>query len=282
MNIKEFFHKIKILFSRFFGYSIPKTTQAKMYGSMGEDDFFFKVKAILPDCLIKRNVVIQTIEGNAEIDCMILYDDKIFAIEIKRWKGDLIQQNDKFIQKKIDRWTNEIHKKIHKSPFRQLSRAIYLLKKQIPGNPWINTIVFFEDTDYIEINDENLWFDNIDNLIEYIINCGEKTNSSIAKKFFDKCIPADCLYASSFRKWLNCIICDESVCFQTSTKLLTRNEIKVIKIKHHFLYDELLIITYDNVMYKIKCENGYVNVIENGNICKYSLSKIDFIELGGR
>ena len=144
MGIGNFFHKIGIGFTRLGENSIPHTTQAKRYGNWGEDEFVYQIRTHLPNCQIKRNIVIQTLEGNAEIDCLILYNNKLFAIEIKRWKGQLTECDGQFVQRKLDRWTDEIHTKVHKSPFKQLGRAVYLLRKQIPDNAWINNIVFFD------------------------------------------------------------------------------------------------------------------------------------------
>ena len=136
--------------------SIPYTSQAKKYGDWGEDEFVYTIQSRLPDCKIKKNIIIQTAEGNAEIDCLILYKNKLFAIEIKRWKGRLVDHDSNFVQYKRDRWTDEIHTKNHKSPFKQLGRAVYLLRKQIPDNAWINAVVFFEEADYIETESDVL------------------------------------------------------------------------------------------------------------------------------
>ena len=146
MGIRKFFHKLKIGFLRLCAPEpvIPYKSEAKRYGDFGETEFLNNIQRLLPDCKIKKNIVIQMAEGNAEIDCLILYKNKLFAVEIKRWKGKLIEQNGKFTKDKYDRWTDEIHTEIYKSPFKQLSRAVYLLKKQIPDNVWINNIVFFE------------------------------------------------------------------------------------------------------------------------------------------
>ena len=167
------FHKIKIGFTRKGEPSIPYTSAAKKYGDWGEDEFVYAIKSSLLDCKIKKNVIIQTSEGNAEIDCLILYKNKLFAIEIKRWKGQLVERGDNFIQYKRDQWTDEIHTKQHKSPFKQLGRAIYLLRKQITDNAWINPIVLFEDSGFIETESDNVWFDNTGKLLLYIINEGK-------------------------------------------------------------------------------------------------------------
>lgn len=144
MGIRAFFHKIKMGFVRAGESSIPYVNEVKRYGNSGEDEFTYRLCRELPSCKIKRNVAILTPDGNAEIDCLVLHHKKLFAIEVKRWKGYLTERDDGFLQEKTDRWTGETHTKLLKSPFKQLGRAIYLLRKQIPIKAWVNAVVFFE------------------------------------------------------------------------------------------------------------------------------------------
>lgn len=282
MGIGEIFHKIGVGFTRLGENSIPHTTQAKRYGNWGEDEFVYHIRTHLPNCQIKRNIVIQTLEGNAEIDCLILYNNKLFAIEIKRWKGELTECDGQFVQRKLDRWTDEWHTKIQKSPFRQLSRAIYLLRKQVPEKAWINSIVYFEDADRISINNENTWFDNVYSLTEYIQNNGQVSYGNNAQAFFNQCIPADYLYSNSWDKSLHCVICDDSLAFRISNKVVHKSDISTISIEHHWSYDELYIKTRQGITYNTKCENKHIKVIENGYARQYALCKLDYIELGNR
>jgi hypothetical protein len=262
--------------------SIPHTTQAKRYGNWGEDEFVYHIRTHLPNCQIKRNIIIQTLEGNAEIDCLILYNNKLFAIEIKRWKGELTECDGQFVQRKLDRWTDEWHTKIQKSPFRQLARAIYLLRKQVPEKAWINSIVYFEDADRISINNENTWFDNVYSLTEYIQNNGQVSYGNNAQAFFNQCIPADYLYSNFWDKSLHCVICDDSLIFRISNKVVHKSDISTISIEHHWSYDELYIKTRQGITYNTKCENEHIKVIENGYARQYALCKLDYIELGNR
>ena len=260
--------------------SIPYTSAAKRYGDWGEDEFVYAVQSRLPDCKIKKNIIIQTAEGNAEIDCLILYKNKLFAIEVKCWKGQLVERSGDFIQYKHDRWTDEIHTKIHKSPFKQLGRSVYLLRKQIPDNAWINTIVFFEEADHIETNSDNVWFDNIDELLSYICSNGKASWGNNAALFFDKCIAADYLYCNSWGKSLHCVVCDDSLHFTTSAGILERRNICSISISHHWSYDEVKITTIDGSSHIAIVENGSVYVIDNGYRYRYALCKLDYIQLG--
>jgi len=109
VGIRDFFHKIKIGFLRLGGSSIPYVDETKRYGNYGEDKFVYMLRHELPSCKIKRNVVISTPEGDAEIDCMVLYQNKLFAIEVKHWKGCLTEMESDFLQeKKIDGLTKHI------------------------------------------------------------------------------------------------------------------------------------------------------------------------------
>ena len=282
MGIRSFFHKIKMGFVRMGETSIPYVSSTKRYGNYGEERFIDAIKHYLPNCRIKQNVIINTSEGDAEIDCLILFQDKIFAVEVKRWKGRLIETEQGFIQEKTDRWTGETHSKYLKSPFRQLNRAIYLLRKQIEGNVWVNGIVFFDDENFecLETNSENIWFSDTRGLTEYIKNCGQNSIMNNAEKFFNKCIAADYLYSKTWDKSLHCIIDDKDLQFQTSDGLIKRNDIICIQIWHHWSYDELLICLKNGKKHTISQENVKIRVSENGIIQEYALCKLDYIELG--
>ncbi len=280
MGLRSFFHKIKMGFTRMGESSIPYTSEAKKYGNWGENEFAYAIQSRLPNCKIKKNIIIQTAEGNAEIDCLLIYKNKLFAIEVKRWIGHLVEQGGDFVQYKRDRWTDEIHTKSHKSPFKQLSRAVYLFRNQIPDNAWINTVVFFEDADHIEIDSDNVWFDDIDKLISYICCNGKASWGNNASSFFDKCVAADYLYCNSWDKSLHCIVCDDSLRFTTSIGILDRRNIHSISIFHHWSYDKVNVKTKDGACHIINIENGYVVVIDNGQQYRYALCKLDYVQLG--
>lgn len=280
MRLRNLFHKIKIGVTRIREPSIPHTTAAKQYGNCGEDEFVYEIQSRLLDCKIKKNVIIQVPEGNAEIDCLILYKNKLFAIEIKRWKGQIVEGNDNFIQYKRDRWTNEIHTKYHKSPFKQLGRAVYLLRKQISDKAWLNAVVFFEEADCIEIRNDNTWFDNMNALTSYIVNNGKTSWDNNANVFFEKCICADYLYCKSWGKSLHCIVCDDSLRFNTPEGIITKHTIHSISIMHHWSYDELKIKTVNGTCFISKIENASISVIYNGEKKEYALSKLDYIQFG--
>ncbi|MBQ4272237.1 MAG: NERD domain-containing protein [Clostridia bacterium] len=170
MGILEFFHKITMYFVRDSEDFIPDMNEAQRYGNDGEDALIRILCREMPCCKIKRNVFVSTDEGNAEIDCLVLYRDKLFAIEVKCWKGKLIDQGDDFLKEKTDTLTEQVYRKHLKSPFKQLGRAVYLLKKQIPVKAWINTVVFFEADALasISVRSDDVWFERIPDLVNYI------------------------------------------------------------------------------------------------------------------
>ena len=277
MGLKCFFHKIKIGFVRRRTPSIPYTSSAKKFGNQGESEFFDLLVDSLPECRIKKNIIIQTDEGNAEIDCLVLYRGKLFAIEVKRWKGCLVEEEGKFIKSNVDQW-GEAHMREQKSPFKQLGRAIYLLKKQIPDKVWVTGIVFFMETDSVLTNQENVWFNKIEDLVDYIAQNGR--SSGAADSFFNRCIAADYLYSDSWEKSMHCVICDTSLRFDTPVSVLTRKDIESIRLVHHWSYDEVSIKTLKGEQYETKVENMLIEVMDNGEKHLYGMYKLDYIELG--
>lgn len=282
MGIRAFFHKIKIGFVRAGESTIPYVNEVKRYGNSGEDEFTNRLCRELTSCKIKRNVVISTPDGNAEIDCLVLRHNKLFAIEVKRWKGYLTERDDGFLQEKTDRWTGETHTKLLKSPFKQLGRAIYLLRKQIPIKAWVNAVVFFEDDELESISafSDNVWFDRYQDLVDYISNDGKVSFGTSANDFFERCVPADYLYANAWGKSLHCIINRTTLRFKTPQGDISADNIDSIRISHHWSYDELHITMADGSIKTITLENAKIQVSDNGRISTYALCKLDYIELG--
>lgn len=278
--IIKFFCSIKLFFSRCFGISLPYVTEQKYYGMEGEKELSKKILKQIPSCRIKNNVIIQTKEGNAEIDCLVLLGSKLFAIEIKRWKGELTETDDFILQEKVDQWTNEIHTKNHKSPFKQLGRAIYLLRSQIRTNAWVNPIVFFEDADSVYIKSGNVWFDKVSDLLTYIELGGTSSPKGSAYELFEKCTASDYLYSEKGAKFLYGRISDFSLCFQTKEGKINRTNISSITIHHHWLYDELYVKLKDGTNRKVKLKNEKIVIENNGKKYAYSLCKLDYIRLG--
>lgn len=282
MCIIEFFHKIKIGFIRKAEPSVPYISLAKMYGNDGEKSTVERLKTLLPECRIKQNVIVESVDGNAEIDCLVLYRNKLFAIEIKNWKGTLIETNDGFRQEKIDHYTGERHIKPQKSPFKQLERAIFLLKKQIPINVWVNGIVFFAggEIESVRADSDKVYFDNADELVEYIKLDGGMSIGASAAKFFEKCVPADSLYGNYSYKSVRGIIDDESLTFNADVGRITKKQIVSVQVEHHWSFDRIFIELTDGLTCVAEEENHKLKVVENGKVCEYALCKLDRIEVG--
>lgn len=275
--LHKLFHKLKIGFERLFENPVPFVDESKRYGEYGEDWFVSMLLYRLPCCKIKRNVIIATADGNAELDCLVLYRDKLFAVEVKRWKGRFTENGNIFVKAKDDRWTGETHIRCLKSPFQQLGRAVYLLKKQIPSKVWINTVVYFEceEPGAVTVYSDNIWFDKPDDLINYFENEGRA--SPCAVLFFEKCVSAGCLYSFSQGRRLRCIIDRESLAAQLG---LSRDDIVSIEINHHWAYDDMTVTFLDGSKQIIMSENDKVIVSNNGKKQSFALCKIDCIEVG--
>ena len=277
---KKLFHKIVIGFKRKFEKSIPAVEENKKFGRQGEDYFAENIKLQLPTCEIKRNVFVSAESSNAEIDCLILYENKLFAVEIKNWKGELTESNDGgVVQKKTDKWTGKRHEKCLRSPFGQIKRAVYLLKKQIPGSVWINAIVYFNNGAYrAEPGSEETWFADINETVRYIKTDGEPSYGENAYKFFRRCIESDCLKNKD--NFLCCAISDESLRFSVDNELLTRNDISGLRFKHHWSYDEVCLALKTGKERKLKEENLKLKVTVSDGTREYAVCKLNDVELG--
>lgn len=280
MGVKKFFHKIKIGFDRWCEAPLPRVPDEKIYGNEGEDEVIKRIRKQLSGCQIKRNIIIQTPDGNAEIDCIVLYENKLFAIEIKHWKGKITNIQNDFYQDKEDRWTGEIHTQKMKSPFSQIRRAIHCLKEGLSNNVWINEVVFFVEPDEINLDLEDVWFCDIEELILYMQHQGKASCAGDVSMAFEACRSADCI-STKDGKSVQCIISDNSLNFWTIRGEIKRKDIIGIKIEHHWTYDILYIKTHDNSIIKFfNNENFKITVKDNGHICKYALCEIDYISVG--
>lgn len=279
----RFLHKFAVGLKRTFGgHSIDYVSEQKSYGNHAEDDFLDLFKNALPDATIKSNVMVDTSKGRCEIDALVRYKNKLFIVEVKHWKGVLTEQNGYFICDKADKYTYETHTKEVKSPFGQVKRQAYLLKEMTKSNPWLNTIVFFCDADEVKASDENVWFVDFYELVDYIKNGGRNSYPDQIEKCLAKCKTADYIYSSSFwgEKNLHCIIEPSSLVFDCSGKTITKDNIKKIRINHHFSNDVVMIELRTGGISTTTIENGSIQVFEGGVYQTYSLAKIEWIIIG--
>lgn len=162
------------------------------------------------------------------------------------------------------------------------NRAIYLLRKQIPIKAWVNAVVFFEDDELESVSafSDNVWFDRYQDLVDYISNDGKVSFGTSANDFFERCVPADYLYANAWGKSLHCIINRTTLRFKTPQGDISADNIDSIRISHHWSYDELHITMADGSIKTITLENAKIQISDNGRISTYALCKLDYIELG--
>lgn len=281
MFIKKIFHKIGIGLKRKFQKSIPSVEPEKLYGKQGELKFFEELKNVLPSCEMKNNIIVSSDKGDAEIDSLILYRNKLFAVEIKNWKGKQIEHEGKFYSYKRDKYLGINHIKPNKSPFDQVNRAIGLLKRTINGNVWINAIVYFQNNRDISIESgaEKVWFSDINELADYIRLQGKICYGNTARDFFGKCVASDCLFATE-RKFLQGNISFESLCFAADGCMFTRNDIKSIHIKHKWSFDNITLRLKNGEEKTVKAENAKLNITIREKTYEYFFSKLANIELG--
>ncbi len=276
------FHKLKVGLSRTFNsHSVDYIPEVKRYGNSAEFGMPTYLKNCIPSCRIKTNVIISLPDKNseAEIDCLLLYEDKLFAIEIKHWKGAVVEREDGFYKYKQDRYTDDVWEKPLKSPFRQVNRAVSMLKKQTNNRDWIQTIVYFEGTSSVRIYSDNVWFDDASELVNYILNFQKKYKSIGNISCFQSAVAADFIYSSVYRN-LHCKIDDNSLVFNIGNACITRRDIYSVDIEHHFSYDTLYIHLNNGKTANVQLENGVLYAIKNRRRNAYSFCKIDKIILG--
>lgn len=156
------------------------------------------------------------------------------------------------------------------------------MRKQIPARAWVNAVVFFEDDELeeVSVSSDNIWFDRLQDLINYIRSDGKISFGTEANAFFEKCVPADYLYANAWGKSLHCIISRETLRFHTPQGTIFADSIVSMRISHHWSYDELYIKLTDGSDCVTTLENAKIQVNDNGYVSSYALCKLDYIELG--
>ena len=267
---------------KFGGKSLEYVSEQKSYGNEAEIIFFQELIKVLPGAIIKSNIIVETTKGKCEIDTLIRYNNKLFIIEIKHWKGILTEANDYFFAEKEDKYTDDTHLKKLKSPFGQVKRQSYLLKEMTNSNPWINTIVFFCDADDVTASEDNVWFVDFDELVDYIKNQGNSSSPNQIDKCLSNCKSADFIYSPSRygEKSLHCIIEPSSLVFDFKWKTICKDEISEIKIIHHISYDDLKIKLKNGNTMTMQKENASIKVLNEGKTQTYSLAKIEYILIG--
>ena len=279
----SFLEKLAIWSKRTFNSkSLDFPSEEKRYGNSAENMIIKRIKFCFPNAIIKTNVMLKTLDGNSEIDCVVLIDDRLFIIEVKHWLGTIIEKDGYFITYKSDKYLNEIHEKQLKSPFSQVKRQIRLLKEMTSSNPWVNSIVFFCDASNVICSNDNVWFDDLDSLISYLQCEGVKSNYRELNKCISNLKSSDILISYSFfrNKHLHCLIDDDFFNFTMNNDVIRRKDIANIKINHHLTYDELIVNLKNGKQKIFKNDCSNIKVFDGKQWIEYSLSKLNEIILG--
>lgn len=276
-NIRNFFKRIGVGINRATGSSLPFTPPEKKVGNYSEVEVYNALRAKLPEATIIRNICLDSDTAKGDIDLLIIYEQKVFILELKSWRGSIYQEGDNFFQNKDSssgiNYTNE-----RVNPFSQIKRNLFQIKQQF-SNIWFTPVILFIKTDSVDINQDIPWFTDIEELLTYIDTVQVRTNqesdiSAIIKKVqsYDKLVSS-----TWFGKELSCIINENSLRFYLNQQEISKKDILSIKVKHHFSYDDAFITLKNTQEIKIRLENHKITYKENGKMKVVSLSKIDVI-----
>ena len=278
-KIKEFFHKINVGLERKAGDTLPRVSEEKEWGSMAEDQTYQKLRYMLPDAKIFKNVCLDSKKAKGEIDFLIVYDLKVFVIELKCWKGRIYQDGDIFYKEK-DSYEETFTKEL-RSPIRQLNGNIYKLKQKF-NNIWFEKALLFLESESVSLEDDDFpYFTDIYNLIDYIKNEGEQNKPYAITYLLNNIKQYDLIISKGLwsGKEKHCIIDPYSLNFTINGTNITKNQIDNISISHNFSYDELRItLKNKNVLYTTE-ENKTILYIDNNQTYSVSTSKIDYIKI---
>ena len=281
-NKKNIFQLLKTGLKRTFQSNNDFVDSKKLYGNYGELNFYQELARTLPaSAEIRRNIIIKTENREAEIDMLVIYYGKIFAIELKRWKGKITNRGDTFYQiKQGSDGGGAGFRKEQQSPFRQLSRSIYLLKESTVKSVYINPIVYFLDNDDVHIRVDTPWFNSIDALVNHIKTRGRPSEEAEIEAFMNWVVVGDKTYGRNEQHEVTGIINSYTLQFETEKGTVKKDDIDYIIITHHFSYDDLDIHLTDGSVITVKEDNRYIIMEHGKSHDTFYLSKIDMILIG--
>lgn len=275
--IRNLFKSIKLYFNRKNNNSIPFTSANKIDGYNNEEHTYNYINANLKNAKIYKNVCLDNKTSKGEIDLLIIYENKVFIIEEKSWRGIISCDEDNFYQTKKS-FQGEIYTNVKENPFKQIRRNLYLIKEKYP-DIWFNPIVLFNNADEIDINSNDIYFDSLIDLINYIKNVNTIKNREYTINNLINTIKCyDTLYSKN--NFLRCIIDEKSLNFVLDKKEIFKSDIVEINVYHHALYDDLLIKLKNNEIINSQIENKELIYIENNEKNITYFSKIDYIVIG--
>ena len=168
-----------------------KKITIKIYGIRGEYKVYRKLKVIKKQGYkVFQNINLKNNDFKAQLDFIIIGVTGVFIVEVKSLRGNIVgNSNDKYLMKtKKSKAGNEYSKKVY-NPIKQVSTHVYKLAtilKENGVNKWIEGIVLFSNKDLevnIEMGDNTVnIFENIDELIRYILNYENILNEKDIKK----------------------------------------------------------------------------------------------------
>ena len=251
--------------------SIAPLNDAQIHGTLGERAAVNDLLSFLPEARVKTNIIILNENGNAEIDCMLLYRGSLFAVEIKSWKGDVYETEEGFQKDKRDPYTGEIHTKQFKSPIKQLRRAISLLKENMKERVYINGVVYIEDNDSLSVSEGSPAFDRIEDLVDYIEKESRAPNPAVTR-FFERLRPADRIIGSGIfraRELYAVVMLDFAT--QGATYM---------DIKHEYSSDTVTVHYENGAQKRYSFENKKIKAVTTDGVEEFTLSGIDRIIFG--
>ncbi|MBR0385621.1 MAG: NERD domain-containing protein [Erysipelotrichaceae bacterium] len=279
---KALLHKLKIGIRRVLQSNNDHVNSMKLYGNHGELSFYTELYKSLPaSAEIKRNIIVRSENRDAEIDLLVIYNEKLFAIELKRWKGMITNHGDVFYQGKVnERGSGLIHRKKVRSPFKQLARSIYLLKESTIREVYINPIVYFLDNDDVHVHADSPWFNDIDRLVRHIKNEGRRSRHEDIETFVGWLTIGDKTYGRNDKHEVTGIINSYSLQFETADRVIKKTDIDYIMVNHHFSYDDLDIHLRNGEAVTVQKDNGSM-IMEHDRVHDtFYYSKIDLIVIG--
>ena len=273
------FRKIGIGIKRAFESNNDRIDESKVFGNSGETFFYKELVSILPkDAIIKRNIVISTNGKSGEIDFLVVYQNKVFAIELKNWKGAITNNGDTFYQDKPDKYTYEVHHKEAKSPFRQIKRNIYNLKEQTTKRVFINPIIYFLNNSEVYLNCDDVWFNNMNGLYSYITREGSTSYPNDINYLLKKLVIADKIYGKyGMDHNITGFIREGAIRTDFG---VDKRDIDYITFEHHFSSDDITVVLLNGSARSFNLENGYIFVEHDKKVDTFYYAKIDYIVIG--
>lgn len=279
LSFKKFLNNFRLFIKRRRGNGVEYEKEVQRYGRENEDKFFTQLRNALPiQSDIFKNVLIcdnDVVKG--EIDYLIIFNDKFFAIELKGYVGEIEKSGDELVQYK------DCDIKYYKSPTKQLNTNVYLFKKFYGIKSYVQDAVFFNEGQIKEGGeiDEN-WFFDFDELMKFISERGKSCYIGEREKLKKEIVCQDEILSNGNAD-KGRIIYNKFLVKNSDGKdvVLKLQNVSYIKIKHKLLTDELHVIDTCGKVSVFTAQNSYLDLKNHkGEEKRYAMSKIDDIIIG--